>query len=569
MFGRFKNSNFFVYILSRRKKLVLLFSLLLILTPLLSAWLNIYLQEIINMAVQGAYKIVIMRMILIGFIVWMLKRFTEYTTDLVRADLLCETKRDLRTDLFHSVFSKPAEAVLSYAEHGEYVSDFLNNFNVLEQRYLRQMISLPGNLISALILTIAFFRLNVKLAALALSFGCVTVMIPVIFTGLLNKKNSLYLEKISLLTKKIKEYFSGFMTIRNHHTEVTAKAKFDEVNSEAESAMFDSESMMILANHTSDLIIWFMQFVVLGLGLVLTASGEMLVGTVIAARAFARDIAIPVKSAIQNINSIYSAREMNRNFMQNIYPDEMEKQSKHPDLQDYRIAFDNVYCEVNGTPILNGIRCTFEPGKKYLITGPNGAGKTTMFFLLKRYMRYTSGSIRIGGVCIDEIPEADLSAIVSYIPERTSIFSESVRDNISLFVDYPDDMIRQAMEQAQLDIPPDKILINAGENISTGEKRKIEIARSLLRKVPVIVFDETLSSLDSDSAYRIEDMLLHYNHTVIMISHVFSEKTIRQYDEIITVENGRITSKGDFDTVFRENEFFRNMCLNRFGNRTG
>ena len=112
----------------------------------------------------------------------------------------------------------------------------------------------------------------------------------------------------------------------------------------------------------------------------------------------------------------------------------------------------------------------------------------------------------------------------------------------------------------------DRDINDDGRNISSGEQRRIEIARSLLSSVKVIVFDEVVSTLDIETAYEIEKMALGLrDKTVIFISHNFSGKLIREYDEILVIQDGLLLDHGPFDKLIESCDYFKRVCQIKFG----
>lgn len=184
--------------------------------------------------------------------------------------------------------------------------------------------------------------------------------------------------------------------------------------------------------------------------------------------------------------------------------------------------------------IIDHFSFNFETEKKYLMIGLNGSGKSTLFRTLRKWFNNFSGSIFINDYDIKDIKNEDLSQYVSYLNENVSLFSDSVRDNITLFRNYSLYSFQTAIDAAQVNLNLDRVINDEGRNISSGEKRRIEIARSLLGTARVLIFDEVVSTLDIETAYEIEKMALDFDDkTVIFISHNFSGKLIHEYDEIL------------------------------------
>ena len=111
-----------------------------------------------------------------------------------------------------------------------------------------------------------------------------------------------------------------------------------------------------------------------------------------------------------------------------------------------------------------------------------------------------------------------------------------------------------------------RVISDEGRNISSGEQRRIEIARSLIESVKFLVFDEVVSTLDIETAYEIEKLALSFkDKTVVFISHNFSGKLIREYDEILVMKKGKLISHGKYDDLIEKCSYFKKICNIKFG----
>ena len=189
-----------------------------------------------------------------------------------------------------------------------------------------------------------------------------------------------------------------------------------------------------------------------------------------------------------------------------------------------------------------------------------------MFKTLKKQIQQTIGQVFIGNRPVSSISNRELSRIVSYLNENVSLFSGLVRDNITL--SRATDQVRfdRAVANAKVNVDLDREIVDGGINVSSGDQRRIEIARSLFDSVSILVFDEVVSTLDIETAYEIEKMILEYtDKTVVFVSHNFSGKLIRAYDEILVMDKGKLLAHGTYDNLIKECEYFRRICEIKFG----
>lgn len=552
----------------------------IIIEPTINSILNFWLQQLFNAAVPGTDKIYIMRLLTGGFLFWILKRLITFFNSVLKARYICNTKKELKHELFSKLLNADTSSILKKTASGDYISIFTNDISLIEQRFFNQVISLIAGIISILILGASFLALNAKLAISIFIAGVATMIIPIIFSKELNKRNLVYSNIISRFTQNIKEYFTAYQTIKNYSIEQEVIQKFNSNNTKVEDSKFEADYTLALANNMGALLTWFMQFVCVGMGLMMVINGEIKIGTVIAAQSFASDLALPLQEIIININSIRSVKNIMKK-MKHVPDADHQSWGKLSNysaglsgsLKDklpsekYDIIFDNLYLNIEGNTIIDHFSFKFNSGKKYLIVGLNGSGKSSIFKVLKKWIHNYCGSIFINDQNIKEIRTTQISKLVSYLNENVSLFSCSVKDNISLCRNYSPESFKNAVSMAQINLDLNREIFDEGNNISSGECRRIEIARSLLDSVPILIFDEVVSTLDIETAYEIEKLALDFDKkTIIFISHNFSGKLIRRYDEILVIDKGKLLAHGTYEELISTCPYFQKICEIKFGN---
>ena len=173
-----------------------------------------------------------------------------------------------------------------------------------------------------------------------------------------------------------------------------------------------------------------------------------------------------------------------------------------------------------------------------MIKGESGSGKTTLINLLLGFEKLDSGNIFINGkVCETK----DILGKISIVRQDIFLFNDTFRNNISLYEDVNDENILKVLNTINLTKFSsveglDAMIENSGINLSGGEKRRIMLARALIRKKDVLILDEPLANLDKNNAHLIEDLILKINDvTLIVISHTFSEGKLKEFDKIYSL----------------------------------
>lgn len=229
-------------------------------------------------------------------------------------------------------------------------------------------------------------------------------------------------------------------------------------------------------------------------------------------------------------------------------------------LSSGSIEFNNVnFAYQKERPILTGVSFTLPAKQKLAIVGSSGSGKSTIMKLLFRFYDIQSGTILIDGQDIKEVTQASLRRAIGVIPQDTVLFNTSILENIRYGdVDASDSEVRDAIRMAHLDdfinqLPDGEntMVGERGLKLSGGEKQRVAIARTLLKRPPIMVFDEATSSLDSrseQSILRAMDEIVS-NHTSIVIAHRLS--TIVDADTIIVIDKGQIAEQGTHNTLLQ------------------
>ncbi len=203
-------------------------------------------------------------------------------------------------------------------------------------------------------------------------------------------------------------------------------------------------------------------------------------------------------------------------------------------------------------PILEDVEFSIEPGRKVAVVGASGAGKSTLVKLLFRFYDVTAGSIRIDGQDIRSLTKASLRKAIGIVPQDTVLFNDSIFENVHYGRPAASDAevdtaIKLAHLQTFIDELPEGKHTNVGERglkLSGGEKQRVGIARAILKRPPILVFDEATSSLDSKTEQSILAALreISAEHTSLVIAHRLS--TIVDADKIIVLDRGTIVEQG-------------------------
>ena len=548
--------------LSRRKYLLLILLPLLIIRPILSSWIGIKSGEFFDLASYGTNFRQIVLTFIIVFFAWVLNySLIFYWTKLLKAFLVTRFRMDTKDEMFCNIMKVNAEDFNSM-EPGDYIAAFSNDITLLETRYFKSVLELFEYVITILIVGSVFFSLDTVLASTVLGFGILGSIISIVLSRYTSKMNDKFIITFYSFTQNVKELFSSFRTIKNYNITDQMQKQFNKTNMETENAKYKADFALEFVNNISAAFSGFLMFSVIGIGLIKVVQGDISMGIVITAYNFATDLSTPLQNCLHKINEIRSVRTIVQkieSFKQKISQNCGTIDLDAIDLKDCNVSYENVSLVLGEKKVLDEFSFSFCTGKKYLIIGKNGAGKSTLFKLLKRIYENYQGTISVGSYDISTLSYPTLSRCSSYLNEDVNVYSTSVRDNIVLFRDVDEEIVSTAIRTAKVEVDLERKIRDNGSNISSGEKRRIEIARTLVSKTPIIVFDEVISTLDIETAYEIEKLALSLESTVIFISHNFSGKLVREYDEILLMQNGKLIAHGNHDKLLSISEEYRHI----------
>lgn len=221
-----------------------------------------------------------------------------------------------------------------------------------------------------------------------------------------------------------------------------------------------------------------------------------------------------------------------------------------------------------GATVLNDITFTAHPGQTVALIGSTGSGKTTLVSLLPRFYEYTSGRITIDGVDIRDMAKETLRANIGIVEQEPFLFSRSIRENIAYGVhrDVTDEEIFAAARAADfhdvaLSFPEgyDTVVGEKGVTLSGGQKQRVAIARALLKNPPILILDDSTSSVDSETEATIREALanLMRHRTTFVIAH--RVQSVMDADLILVLDQGRIVQRGTHDELVSQPGFYQRI----------
>nr|WP_317402415.1 ABC transporter ATP-binding protein [uncultured Gemmiger sp.] len=379
---------------------------------------------------------------------------------------------------------------------------------------------------------------------------------------------SIAMPKFKIMQKKVdqlnlvsREILTGIMPIRAFSREKFEEQRFDGVNKDLmQTQLFTNRAMAgmmpfmtVIMNGTTLLIVWF--------GAKAMDLGTMQVGDIIAFITYTMQIvmsflmltmvAIMLPRAGVAADRVFEVLETEPSIHD---PDEATAARVKNHTWNGRVEFDHVSFRYPGgdTDALEDISFTAEPGQTTAIIGATGCGKSTLLNLIPRFFDATEGQVRIDGVDVREMPQAELRSLLGYVPQKGVLFSGTIDSNLKFGgPQITDETARKAAEIAQatefIEAKPEGYqspIAQGGTNVSGGQKQRLSIARAIAKNPKVYLFDDSFSALDfkTDVALRRALKKETGDATVIIVAQRIS--TVLHANQILVLDEGRIVGKG-------------------------
>ena len=481
-----------------------------------------------------------------------------------------------------------------------YLSALSTDLMKIKEQFLDQIPIITQILFCGIGAIIVMLRYNVFLACMS----CALSLIP-FFAALYSGKNMGEVED-RLSTKNaeylafLKDFSIGFTIIKSYKVEAIFSKLHGAVNGKTEETMLKRERCVEKVNYFAAISGYVTRLSILFLSAYIAFTRHSIsIGTVIAFSQLIHYLIDPLSSLPSMLTEAKAAYRLTDKFwdiiksgeelqntsennrvkeeiaeIQSVIEDkkiieeqEIRVQKQSPDelIPSLRgeLLFNHIcFSYSEGKEVLKELNLRVKEGEKVVLLGTSGSGKSSILKILMGMERAQSGTIRIGGQDTMDLGEDRLFKEISYIQQEVFIFDGTIRENISLFQTYREEELQSVIERAGLrNLIKEKGLdYLCGENgaaLSGGERQRISIARSLLRKTPILLADEITASLDKENSYLVLDTLLNIeNTTEILVLHDLDSRILSRVDRICVLKNGKVEEEGNFTELLEKKGYF-------------
>ena len=484
----------------------------------------------------------------------------SYTSSYVLAGVVQRSMFGLREEVERKLNHLP----LSYIDRqprGDLLSRVTNDIDNLSQSLQQTTSQILTSLLTLIGVTIMMFTISPLLALIALTTVPISVLLMKYIGGKARPRFMAQWRHTGDLNAQAEEVFSGHAIVKSFGRQREAEARFRADNDQLYEASFSAQFMANLIQPAM-LFMGNVQYVLIAVvGGLQISSGSLSVGGMQAMIQYARQFSQPLTHLASMAATFQSGIASLERVLELI---DAEEQSPEQELTSDplavkgRVVFEDVHFSYDpNKPLITGLNVVAEPGETVAIVGPTGAGKTTLVNLIMRFYEINSGRITLDGRDIASFPRNELRSDLGMVLQDTWLFGGTIRENLRYGnPDATDEQIYEAARVTYVDrfvhsLPDgyDTIINDEGDNISTGEKQLMTIARAFLNDPAILILDEATSSVDTRTEVLIQEAMnnLRANRTSFVIAHRLS--TIRGADVILVMEDGQIVEQGNHDSL--------------------
>lgn len=445
-----------------------------------------------------------------------------------------------------------------------YLSALTNDAASIETNYLAQMLAMITKAVTFIGALLLMCRYSLLMTAIAAGLTVLPLIASLLTGNRLQAVESRVSERNGEFTAALSDCLAGFTVVKNFRAEREIFRLFAQSNKALEHEKFTGRRIKTLVGMIGAVTGIFAQLGVFIAGVYLSMKdGSMTPGAVVLFVNLMNFIISPIaelpgllacrKAALGLVDKLAAALERSSS----------REGSETLNKLEHGIRLENVsFAYEPGKTVLHGINAEFEAGKAYALVGGSGSGKSTLLNLLMAAETNYSGHILADGIELSDISTESLYGTMAAIQQNVFVFNASIKDNVSMFRDFPKAELDEAIAHAHLgalirERGEDYLCGENGSGLSGGEKQRISVARSLLKKSSVLLADEVTAALDAQTAHRVSsDILDLQGITRIVVTHTLEESLLRRYDKIFVLRGGRIEEAGSFADLMANKGYF-------------
>lgn len=451
--------------------------------------------------------------------------------------------RMLKHDIFAGIL-RLDYAAYQTKQQGALVAKYTSEADMIRARYFQMLPLFWEILLKIVFVSAALFVLDWRIALVTILLLTTPLYIPKLIEKRLQRAQAAYFKAVEEDLARVNDWLRGFEIIKNYSIERQILSRFDGSNDAAMDKLLRDTSLGAASQLITTLISYLSYFVVLAVATWLVLAGEFSAGDFFVAIGMIDQLSYPLISLAEIIRQLIAIRPSCAEMARFVAQSGAGTAGRSLSRVEKGIRYEDVsFGYADGRLLLQGFSFTARMGGKYLIKGPSGCGKTTAVNLLLRYHDVTGGSITVDGVPIAEY--GTTYEAITVVRQEAVLFSDTLRNNLTMYRDVEDERLIEALKKVGLERfanrqALDGLVTENGANLSGGEKKRICLARALLRDTDVLILDEPLANLDEDTAARIEELLLSITGKLLLVvSHQFTPAKLSAFNGVLDLSGAK------------------------------
>lgn len=483
----------------------------------------------------------IVRALLLALLVAVFLYLLSATAAYTRLSYLSNGELGIKSDIMKNILQRP---ITSF--RGEKDAFYLNLLTTDVDMYRNDFLNTIPYLFSSVFAILSSVYMLWILHPWLLVAGLVMAMAPMVaikpFSSIEQKSKTAYSKAAESYTSDLKENIEGYETIRTGCGETNFQRKYIQASENRQKAWAKYSFVSTMSFETLMSVAGLSNIVSLGIGGFIVAKGLMSVGMLFAAANYFTSLSNSFSSTIDYVITIRSTKKIVEK-LQTQRQAPCSVNSGLPMTATTDVVYENVSFSFGELSLYKDFNYSFTSGGCYAVVGESGSGKSTLIKLLLKYFDGYQGNILLAGQDISKLSEGEVYSKIGLVNQSPYIFNASFYDNITMFSGNPkqdSDEYKTLLKELNLTALAGRVgktpLGDFGDNISGGERQRINIARAMCRKPSILIFDEPTTGLDPENVALIDEFIFrHKDVTRIIISHNWSEEYLNRFDNIIKI----------------------------------